>query len=451
MHYVSIAGVDYPVHYIHEDRNWAWKKPNWIGDLSIIDDDVFINAEQLEERCKELDSISGNTYLKQFYADVYAKEMQYNWAIEGEHLNSDKLRSQLIKQLCLDIPEWIPHKELVRDERENRAVQAALFLINSQKAISIDDIVNTHKLLATHISDSDYGKIRTCHEIVGRISKDRTKYEIIFEAPEAENVYPLLEEYITWWKNSINLPKPLGAALAQLYFVEIHPFHDGNGRMARLLTDKYLINTPQESFRPYSMSAVIRTHRSDNKDTLIENSARTGASLPKLEGKLEDLSLPNISREPLVPYICTSLSILGKPSSYYKSIDQYSHGYNINNYLYYMLSTQTFAVEGAIKRAPLLHDLHEFFQETKEYLNNNERSIIKNSYLTDALFVERDDAIVDIPDEEEAIKSWNILQESNLLKKNGKCVLSIEAAKKLYNLKNNDVEHNQEQDFSQSM
>ena len=436
MPYIQVGEKEIPVFFIHEDRNWAWKRKNWIGDLSIIKDKTFEIAINIEEKCNELDFLAVFTYLKQFIIDDYSKDMQYSWAIEGEYLDSYKVRSSIIKQLCLDIPEWIPNKELVRDERENRAVQSALSLINSSKEISIDELIRTHKLLATGIEDDDYGKIRTSPEIVGKFSSDRTRYEVIFEAPDPENVYDLLEQYITWWKNSSDLPAPLGAALAQLYFVEIHPFHDGNGRMGRLLTDKYLVRIPEQSFRPYSMSAVVRTHRSDDELTLSKDSAITGGSFPKLDNvNIDGIEISNLSREPLVPFICTSRNILEKPYGYYRNLDLYSSKYEIDDYLRYMLFLQESAIEGAKKRIPLLHELYDFFQETKAYLNNNERSIIKNSYLADSKFVQFEDATPDILDANEAEAAWEILREAELLDEYGKPRFDVQAAKRAYELK----------------
>lgn len=154
--------------------------------------------------------------------------MQSSWAIEGEILDNYAIRSQLVQQLGLNIPEWIVEKRIARDDRENRAIQAALLLLNTKGNLSLDLLKKIHGLL----EDNEYfGELRTSSEVVGRLAHDHSCYEVIFEAPEAEKVPALLEQYFSWWRSSGNLPAPLGAALAQLYFVEIHPFTDGNRRI----------------------------------------------------------------------------------------------------------------------------------------------------------------------------------------------------------------------------
>ena len=103
----------------------------------------------------------------------------------------------------------------------------------------------------------NFGVLRTEFEVVGRVRNNN--YEIIYEAPHPDDVPQLMNEYINWWNKSKKiLPTPLGAILAHLYFVEIHPFYDGNGGMARLLADKYFVRNQFESL---SMNATIRTHR----------------------------------------------------------------------------------------------------------------------------------------------------------------------------------------------
>ena len=295
--YIIVNGRYIPVKYRNKNTHWTWMNPDWLGDLSKLTPDLLQLALPLEEDMKKLNDLSGQEYLNHYIAEFYANELRSSWQIEGEHLDTLQLRSALVRHLCLDVPEWFYPKVNVRTERENNAVKAALYLINSKDMLSLEQILETHKLLREDDSDKEknnFGRFRDSNEIVGFLSKDARYYEIVFEAPPSEDVQYLMQQYIQWWHKSYELvPLSIGAALAHLYFVEIHPFHDGNGRMARLLLDTYLANKPKNLFRPYSMQSILHTHRFDDESTLHKNSAITGASLPK---KIKILPFESISR-----------------------------------------------------------------------------------------------------------------------------------------------------------
>ena len=182
-----------------------------------------------------------------------------------------------------------------------------------------------------------------------------------------------MQQYIQWWHKSYELlPLSIGATLAHLYFVEIHPFHDGNGRMARLLLDTYLTNKPKNIFRPYSMQSILHTHRFDDEKTLSKNSATTGASLPskiKLSNELSKTVIYN--REQLTPYICISQEILRHPYNYYNLLEQYSTNNNIVDYIVYMIALQHSAVKGALERIPKLRNLAQFIEKHSVVLTQN--------------------------------------------------------------------------------
>ncbi|RZK87733.1 MAG: Fic family protein, partial [Hymenobacter sp.] len=86
--------------------------------------------------------------------------------------------------------------------------------------------------------------------------------QVHFEAPEAEKVAAEMTRFLTWFNASTPLDAVLKAGVAHLWFVTIHPFEDGNGRVARALTELQLARADASAQRFYSLSAQIRLERS---------------------------------------------------------------------------------------------------------------------------------------------------------------------------------------------
>ena len=82
-----------------------------------------------------------------------------------------------------------------------------------------------------------------------------------FEAPAAKRLEKEMEAFLKWFNGTDQTDPVLRAGLAHLWFVTIHPFDDGNGRIARAVADMALARSEQSSQRFYSMSAQIRTER----------------------------------------------------------------------------------------------------------------------------------------------------------------------------------------------
>jgi Fic family protein len=93
--------------------------------------------------------------------------------------------------------------------------------------------------------------------VSGPIGRERVHYE----APAAAHVPREMRTFLKWYNGKECLDQVLKAAMSHLWFVTIHPFDDGNGRMARAITDMMLARSENSSQRYYSMSAQIRVER----------------------------------------------------------------------------------------------------------------------------------------------------------------------------------------------
>ncbi len=94
------------------------------------------------------------------------------------------------------------------------------------------------------------------------ISGAMGKEKVHFQAPDSQNIPSEMQQFIDWYNNTDNhIDLVLKAAIAHLWFVTIHPFDDGNGRITRALTDMMLARSDKSTQRFYSMSAQIRIER----------------------------------------------------------------------------------------------------------------------------------------------------------------------------------------------
>jgi Fic family protein len=92
------------------------------------------------------------------------------------------------------------------------------------------------------------------------------KQRIHFEAPAAKKLDPEMGTFLDWFNGNTEGDWVVKAGMAHLWFVTIHPFEDGNGRIARAIADMALARSEQSSQRFYSMSAQIRQERADYYD-----------------------------------------------------------------------------------------------------------------------------------------------------------------------------------------
>jgi Fic family protein len=100
--------------------------------------------------------------------------------------------------------------------------------------------------------------------VSGPIGRERVHYE----APVATRLDKEMEAFLDWFNAEASIDPVLKAGIAHLWFVTIHPFDDGNGRIARAITDMALARSEQSSQRFYSMSGQIRQERNAYYDML---------------------------------------------------------------------------------------------------------------------------------------------------------------------------------------
>lgn len=183
--------------------------------------------------------------------------------IEGELLDRDQVRSSIARKLGLDIAGLVPS-----DRNVDGVVEMTLDATqNYHKKFTKSRLFGWHKLL---FPTGNSGGIPI---VVGRwrdnsaddpmqvVSGPLGREKVHFEAPASERLNDEMTGFKEWLNASVPYDPVLKAAIAHLWFVTIHPFDDGNGRMARAIGDLLLARADASSQRFYSMSAEIRNQR----------------------------------------------------------------------------------------------------------------------------------------------------------------------------------------------
>lgn len=184
--------------------------------------------------------------------------------IEGEVLDPEQVRSSIARRLGLDVG---------GTQRVDRDVEGVveMMLDATQK---FAEPLTADRLFAWHAALFPTGRRGMDTLIVGAWRDDATgpmqvvsgpvgKERVHYESPAAPRLPEEMGRFLTWANAADRTDTVLRAGLAHLWFVTIHPFDDGNGRIARAIADWQLARSENSAQRFYSMSAQIRHERSD--------------------------------------------------------------------------------------------------------------------------------------------------------------------------------------------
>jgi len=227
---------------------WNWQQNNW--------PEFAYNATALEElesrfvaESSKLIGVSGiitEDDNRCFTIDLMSQEAQKSSSIEGEVLNRDSVASSLLCLLGL-APELSDHRATDKEKGI-----AALMVDNYQNfdtPLSYEMLFRWHPCVAERsLLVKEIGAYRTSQEPMQVVSGYEGNYTVHFEAPPAACVPEEMAAFIDWFNDSgptgkNPLPALTRAGIAHLYFVSIHPFDDGNGRIGRVLSEKALSQT----------------------------------------------------------------------------------------------------------------------------------------------------------------------------------------------------------------
>lgn len=200
---------------------------------------------------------------------VLTSDVVKSSAIEGELLDADQVRSSIARRLGVDVA-GLPHA--------SRGVEGVVeMMLDATQNFSSE--LTKERLFAWHSALFPTGRSGMSRIAVGQwrpaeagamqvVSGPLGREKVHFEAPEAERLEAEMTAFIEWFNTNPTIDGVLKAAIAHLWFVTIHPFEDGNGRIARAIADMSLARADGTKERFYSMSAQIEAERKEYYNTL---------------------------------------------------------------------------------------------------------------------------------------------------------------------------------------
>ncbi len=197
--------------------------------------------------------------------------------IEGEILDREQVRSSIARRLGMDIAGLVP-----ADRHVEGVVEMMLDATQNYKNELTDE-----RLFGWHAALFPTGRSGMNKIVVGGwrantkddpmqvVSGPMGREIIHYEAPDSEILDKEMKRFCDWFNKENSIDPVMKAALAHLWFVTIHPFDDGNGRIARAIADMQLSRADGTPQRFYSMSAQIRKERADYYNILEETQNET--------------------------------------------------------------------------------------------------------------------------------------------------------------------------------
>jgi Fic family protein len=248
---------------------WIWQSPSWT-DFQWQDELIL---PRLRDTRLKLGVLLGKASLDKSTEqslDTLLANIIASSAIENEQLNVESVRSSLAKHLGLSSEQPYP----ISDRSEGLAAMMLDALQNQHAPLTTPRLFQWHEWLFPSPFPSrreDEWSSQTI--IVGKLRGDEPmqvvsgrldKQTVHFEAPPRGQLEQELDQFVSWFNQSYqqsDLDPLLRAAITHFWFVTLHPFDDGNGRITRALTDMALAQADSQSIRLYAMSVAILDKR----------------------------------------------------------------------------------------------------------------------------------------------------------------------------------------------
>jgi len=245
--------------YIHERPNWtnfSWNNKKVLLKLS--------ETRNLQGKLLGRMESLGFDLQNEAMLNTLTLEIVKSSEIEGEILEQQQVRSSIARRLGIDIA------GAVESERHIDGI-VEMMLDATQKydlPLTKERLFGWHSALFPtgwsnmfRITVADWRKDTKgpMQVISGPLGREKVHYQ----APDTERIESEMEKLLDWIENEIEVDPVLKAAISHLWFVTIHPFEDGNGRITRAITDMILARSDKSVRRFYSMSAQIREERNE--------------------------------------------------------------------------------------------------------------------------------------------------------------------------------------------
>lgn len=260
--------------YIHEKSGW----PDFTWDSEMLSPKLSALRYREGELLGQMKALGFNLRTEASLRTL-TNDVVKSSAIEGENLNPDEVRSSIARRLGIETGGLIPAGRNVDGIVE-------MMLDATQQ---YDQALTDERLFGWHAAlfptgrsgmriitvgawrTPDAGPMQIVSGLIG-------KEKVHFEAPDAQRLETEMSRFFSWFNNHQTIDPVLKAALAHFWFVTVHPFEDGNGRIARAIADMSLARADESKERFYSMSSQIELERKSYHDYL-EQQQRGGLDI----------------------------------------------------------------------------------------------------------------------------------------------------------------------------
>lgn len=247
--------------YIHERDNWTdfrWDTSK----VELLQEEVFRKQGLLYGRLASL----GFDSKIHAMAENLTYDIVYSSEVEGIRLNVDQVRSSIARKLGIEnvkhtapshyvdsvvnvMLEAVQHYDMILTKERLYAWQAAFFPSGYSEGSQIE--IGQYRTNEEHIVSGIFGREK-----------------IHYIAPSPDRIEEEMQKFLRWFNKEEPVSSVIRSAIAHFWFVSIHPFEDGNGRLARILSDMLLARGEKSRFRFYNISSQINKDKKHYYDIL---------------------------------------------------------------------------------------------------------------------------------------------------------------------------------------
>jgi len=250
--------------YIYQDTSWP--DFTWDDKSLLI---LLSKARNLQGKLIGKMEAIGFSLREEAMLETLTIDIVKSNEIEGKLLNSDQVRSSIAKRLGMEISGLLPSDrdvegvvEMMLDATQKHEQPLTKErLCNWQAALFPTGRSGMHKITVADWRKEKNGPMQV---VSGPMGKEKVHYQ----APPAVSVDKEMNRFMKWFNSENNIEPVLKSGLAHLWFITIHPYDDGNGRIARAIADMQLARADKTNQRFYSMSAQIEHQKKAYYDIL---------------------------------------------------------------------------------------------------------------------------------------------------------------------------------------
>ena len=243
--------------WIHESKGW----PAFKWDIEVLSQKLSSLRYTQGKLLGRMEGI-GFDLRREANLNTLTSDVIKSSAIEGEHLSNEEVRSSVARKLGMEFTGMV---------HAGRHVEGIVDVLTDATA-NFQAILTKDRLFTWHAALFPTGRSGLLPITVGNWRKDLNgpmrvvsgpfgRKKVHFEAPSADLLESEMVLFLNWFNSEKNIDPILKAGIAHLWFVTLHPFDDGNGRIGRAIADMALARADGLSERFYSLSSQIETER----------------------------------------------------------------------------------------------------------------------------------------------------------------------------------------------